>query len=286
MGLTVHYDFSIKENSVRLAKSLLNQIRQKAMDLPFHSVTEIFERQGDECDIEKLDRKTLSDDMSWVLCGVGANVTLEKRGNTTMSIRVAPKRMIGFTVLVGPGSEPLNFVFAQYPNTVLYPPKSEVFYWRKSYRYRVNRPGWSGGGFTKTQYASEPECGGVENFLRCHISVISLLEYAQSLPGMTLTINDEGKYGTSYYTDEPYAEERVYTWHDATHDPRALVKEVGEWNEMIAAGFGAFKDAIQAAGGNPNDLVGPIQNFSDREHLEAKGVAAQPEIRTNLGLTA
>ena len=45
-------------------------------------------------------------------------------------------------------------------------------------------------------------------------------------------------YGRSYYTDNPDAEERVYTWHDGQYDVKALVQEVGGWNEMIAARFG------------------------------------------------
>ena len=51
---------------------------------------------------------------------------------------------------------------------------------------------------------------------------------------MKVEINDEGKYGRSYYTDDPWAAERVYTWHDGKYDVKALVEEVGEWNEMSA----------------------------------------------------
>ena len=64
--------------------------------------------------------------------------------------------------------------------------------------------------------------------------MIHLLDRIAELPGMKVEINDEGKYGRSYYTDDPWAEERVYTWHDGQYDVKALVKEVGEWNEMRA----------------------------------------------------
>ena len=36
--------------------------------------------------------------------------------------------------------------------------------------------GWHWSSFCKTQYASDPRCGGVANFLRCHISIITLLD--------------------------------------------------------------------------------------------------------------
>ena len=64
---------------------------------------------------------------------------------------------------------------------------------------------------------------------------------------MKVEIDDEGKYGRSYYTDDPWAEERVYTWHDGKYDVKALVEEVGEWNEMIAATFGAINECSERA---------------------------------------
>ena len=65
---------------------------------------------------------------------------------------------------------------------------------------------------------------------------------------MKVEIDDEGKYGRSYYTDDPWAEKRVYTWHEGKYDVKALVEEVGEWNEMIATTFGAMNDLLKANG--------------------------------------
>jgi hypothetical protein len=100
--------------------------------------------------------------------------------------------------------------------------------------------------------------------------VIHLLDRIAELPTMKVEMDDEGHYGRSYYTDDPWAEERVYTWHDGKYDVKALVGEVGEWNEMTAAGFGAIKDAVQAA--NPSDrVVSPIAGFPEFERLEFTG---------------
>ena len=280
MGLTVHYSFESEINSVKAIKDLIGKIRQRAMDLPFHSVTEMFDLKGDACDLEK---NRDNAEMRWTLIGCQEHISLKKSGNSETFTSISPKRIIGFTVSVGDGSEPLNFVFATYPKTIRYP-QLKSFPWETK-TYRVGRPAWSGRGFCKTQYASDPACGGVENFLRCHISVITLLEYAQSLPGLKLTINDEGKYGTSNYTDDWTVPKPVYYLHDATHDVKALVEEIGEWNEMIAAFSGTLKDTIAAAGGNPKELVSAIDAFPDREHLEAKGVERSPELRTNFGLS-
>ena len=81
--------------------------------------------------------------------------------------------------------------------------------------------------------------------MKCHLSVIALLDYAKAL-GILADVDDEG----GYYQ---------------RRDIEALAKEVGEWNEMIAAGAGRLKDLI---GGG---IVSPILKFPNFEHLEAKG---------------
>ena len=128
---------------------------------------------------------------------------------------------------------------------------------------------WRYSTFCKTQYASDPECGGIANFVRCHLCVIHLLDRIGQLPSMKVDFNDEGKYGRSYYTDDPWAAERVYTWHDGKYDVKALVQEVGEWNEMIAATFGAINDVLKASG-SPLSLDSPISAFPDFEHLSSR----------------
>ena len=95
-----------------------------------------------------------------------------------------------------------------------------------------------------------------------------MLDRIATLPTMKVEINDEGKYGRSYYTDDPWAENRVFTWHDGKYDVKALVEEVGDWNEMIAATFGALSDVV---GGSPLGMESPISAFPDFEHLEFKG---------------
>ena len=105
--------------------------------------------------------------------------------------------------------------------------------------------GWRWGSFCKTQYASNPECGGVENFLRCHLLVVRMLDHAKEL-GILADVSDEGDY-----------------W--SKRDLPALAKEVGEWNEMIAAGAGKLKDWFGA------EVQTTITRFPNFERLEAQG---------------
>ena len=51
---------------------------------------------------------------------------------------------------------------------------------------------------------------------------------------------------------------------------KALVEEVGEWNEMIAATSGAINDMLKASG-SPLGMESPISAFPDFERLEFKG---------------
>lgn len=107
-------------------------------------------------------------------------------------------------------------------------------------------PNWGWRSFCKTQYASNI---GLEHFLVCHIRLVTYLEDAQNL-GIVTDLNDEGNF------------------HDL-HDVAALAKEVGEWNELVAALCGQFKDTLSA----PALLQAPILKHPDFEHLEARGAA-------------
>jgi hypothetical protein len=148
-------------------------------------------------------------------------------------------------------------------------PEDETFQRKRKIKTGLGS-GWRYSTFCKTQYASGSQYGGMPNFVRCHLSVIHLLDRIAQLPGMKVEIDDEGKYGRSYYTDDPWAEERVYTWHEGKYDVKALVEEVGEWNEMLAVTSGAINDLLKASG-SPVVAESPISAFPEFERLEFKG---------------
>jgi hypothetical protein len=138
---------------------------------------------------------------------------------------------------------------------------------------KLKGPKWRGGGFCKTTYASNPDCGGMPNFLRCHISVITLLERIGELPGVKVHINDEGHYGPAYYSDDwrearEAGREPTYVEHPATYSVEVLAKAAGEDTAMLAAFFGALKDALGNRGGQ---LISEIQAYPDFELREFRG---------------
>lgn len=144
-----------------------------------------------------------------------------------------PVEVIAFSTWPGEGCEAANFGLC---------------------RYRQKETGklsnWRWGSFCKTQYASEVS---VEHFLKCHLLVCAMLETAQQL-GFTIEVDDEGDF-----------------WQK--RDLKALAKEVGEWNTMVAAYVGALEDAMGGPAG-----VAPIKDMPDYEHLEAKGRDGRPDL--------
>ena len=93
--------------------------------------------------------------------------------------------------------------------------------------------------------------GGTPNFLRAHLSVCAILEKAQDL-GFKVKVHDEGDFWTK-------------------RDVKALVEEVGQWDQMIAGLFGVLKDAT------PTGLVvdSAMAGRPDFEKLEAKAQSGE-----------
>lgn len=230
MGLTIHWDLKAK-GTIDDAHDLLSSLRKQALDLPFQHVGEVVWLEGDKADYNKCPRNA---EMSWMLIQAGAWVEVGKD-----CFKVPPKHLVAFSTLPGDGCEQANFGLALYPKTVKMGGKT----------FKTGLNGWNWQSFCKTQYASNPQCGGIANFLRCHLSVVKLLDHAKEL-GILKKVHDEGEYWTN-------------------RDPKALVSTVGNWNNFIAGFAGTLKDAFG------DKLTAEITKFPDFERLEAKGREGQ-----------
>lgn len=232
MGLTIHYTLHGRIRSPMRARDLMEQLRSRALDLPFKEVGEVVELAGRECDPGDRDR---DDPIRWLLMQAGQLVVVGEQYH-----QVRPDQLVAFSTWPGEGCEQANFGLGVYPKT------TEIEDWSGAKRtLRTGIKHWSWTSFCKTQYASDPALGGVENFLRCHLSVIHLLDHAQAL-GILEEVKDEGSY-----------------WDN--RDVRSLAEEVAQWNEQIAGLVGKMKDSL---GG---DIEAAILKFQNFEHLEAKG---------------
>lgn len=207
MGLTIHYNLQSKLRSERLVRALFAQLRQRALDLPFKEVGELIELKGDEC---QYDRNDEHDSNRWLLIQARAYVDHPAGDNGGHSWDVAPMQVIAFSTWPGEGCESANFGLCRYPRMVSI---------RDTHRpdHFLNLPtglsGWRWGSFCKTQYASNPDCGGVQNFLRCHLAVVALLDHAQKL-GISCNVSDEGGFWQNRDVKTLAQERRQLECHD------------------------------------------------------------------------
>jgi hypothetical protein len=231
MGLTIHYSLVTSLTDRGQVAKLVEAMRQFALDLPFQEVSEVMELCGEEEGWQE----ALGEKQRWLLIQGTESV-----GDTLID----PLHAIGFYTLPGPGCESANFAFCSYPACV--PPQPGR---RRKRQVPTRLQGWRWSSYCKTQYASDPRCGGTENFLRCHLSVIKMLDFAKRTGVVTVQVSDEGGYR-------------------ANRDLKRLVKEVGEWNEKVAGLVGLLRPVLEEQG----QVEAPITGFASFEHLEAKGL--------------
>ena len=240
MSLTIHYSLKARGSDAQ-ARKLINALHQTAQDLPFKELGKVVDLSGDQRDFNKRDKE---DPLRWLLIQAEDDVEIvsERRvigGQTCRSYqRVQPTRVIGFKAWPGEGCEASNFGLCKFPAIVETeggPVKTKLSGWR-----------WTS--FCKTQYSSDPNCGGVPNFLQCHLTVIAMLDKAKEL-GCLADVNDEGDF-----------------WEK--RNIKALVQEIGSWNEMIAAFGGKLKDLL---GDGPLGVQSAITQYQNFEQLEAAG---------------
>jgi len=239
MGLTIHYSLKATGSEAR-ARQFVQALHQCAQDLPFQELGPVKQFSGTEGDADHR-----NDPLRWFLIQAETSVEIKPKGRKqtpdyTQWQRVRPLRGIGFTAWPGEGCEQSNFGLCQYPAVVQ----------TINGPLRTKLSGWRWGSFCKTQYSSDPRCGGLPHFLQCHLTVIALLDKAKEL-GCLDEVHDEGGF-----------------W--SQRNMQDLVRQIGSWNEMIAAFGGVMKDLVGEG------IEMPISEFPDFEKLEAAGQAKLP----------
>jgi len=238
MGLTLHYKFKAKGSRFKTAK-LVHALYQKAQDLPFKELGKVVELTGPECE---MDRYEQDDPLRWLVIQSMASVEIKdthassNNGLGSTWISFPAQRIIAFTAWPGQGCEESNFGLCQYPATIFSPSHGQL---------RTKIRGWRWSSFCKTQYASDPDCGGLQNFLSCHLTLIAMLDHAQYL-GLLDQVHDEGKFWEGRNVED-------------------LAGRVGEWNEFMAAVGGKIKDVLGAG------VEMPISQYPNFEQLELAG---------------
>ena len=260
MGLTIHYSLSLPAKmTVPEVKQKLGALRQHCLDLPFQEVGEMLEFRGSEdCNFQK---RGQDDPLRWFLCQAdcdvyfkiartGKPVAVPTVENGCYIRTILPEHIIGFRTYPGNGSEDANVGLSRFPKTVMVENRANG----KCYRLPVQGGGgWKWHSFCKTQFSNSPECGGLPNFLKVHLSVVAMLDCAKRI-GFDVEVSDEGGY-----------------WEK--RNVHALVKEIGSWDQLLAGFGGMLKDSAGDAG---MEVESPIFNRRDFETLELAGQSQLP----------
>jgi hypothetical protein len=227
MGLAISYSLTLITPTIATVHEKVRALQAAAQDLKFVRVGEIVSLTGDQCTI---DEETASTDPHLELKIHGAEMTgLGPQGRFTFR---HPRDIIGFTATPGEGCAMADFGFRMYAD-------------------QENPEEWTWTSYCKTQYASNPEYGGLENFITSHLKMVHLLDAAQAL-GISCHVNDCGQY-----------------WE--TRDRQLLTKIVSDGNIFTAVLMGALKDVAADRGGT---LEAPILDYPNFEYLESEGINA------------
>ena len=310
MGLTIHYNLKSTTTSAARAKQLVEKMRQLSLDLPFESVEDVRYIGPEICQTPLDELRSNGELFSTVLDGSTYIPVPWRRKQTASVTLQPLEIISFWTVPgPGSEWASFGLVRYPAETEVTYRPHDDdrfirtiregnstrwEFNWRKWEQWRKQNghnswdfpddeqfeeqrtiktrlaSGWRYSSFCKTQYASNPACGGVANFIRCHLCVVHLLDRIAELPTISAETDDEGKYGRSYYTDDWTVPEPVYSWHDGKYNVQPLAQEVGQWNEQTAAMFGAVNDIVRSRESGM-EMESPITEYADFERLEFKG---------------
>lgn len=244
MGLTIHYRFRSDAATYCEAKQQVVALREAALGAGFEEVGPLWHRKGKKA----CDPDACPEEERWLMIQACQHLDIPCDSNGgQVSILVQPKEVVAFSTQPGEGCEEANFGLCRFPESITV---QDAPYLRSRlggvgpWRLPTGYTGWRWGSFCKTQYANDPQCGGVKNFLRCHLGICHVLDRAKEL-GILQEVYDEGDY-----------------WEK--RDPEALAREVSRWDEFVAACVGQLKDQLAA-------VAAPILARPDFEHLEARG---------------
>jgi hypothetical protein len=234
MGLTIHYGLYTPLNRSADVRTLVETLRQLACALPFQEVSPVVEFRGPEADYDQCTMEEYRD------LKIQAGKYIHDSG---WSYLVKPHHIIAFATCPGEGCAPAYFGLARYPAVVEVAPRSG-----RQRRLATNFAGWQWASFCDTQRASYPEHGGLANFLRCHLCVIKILDFADRSGLLMLEVYDEGAY-----------------WDK--RDLRQLSQEVGAATASVPF-TRLFPNRANRNDGH-KELV--IPGFADFEQLAAQG---------------
>ncbi len=238
MGLTIHYEFYSASRSRSRILDIVTRLRERALSFPFDSVGKLTQA----CCQDRVLNRDMDDPKRILMLTSSAYIMRHDR-----LYSVEPQEVIGFITQPGDGCEPARFGFCRYPTRieVLDPDTGAMR------TVTTGLPGWRWSTFCKTQYAADLHCGGIRNFLNCHLSVIGVLDCAEEL-GILASISDESDF-----------------WDN--RDLESLADVVGDWDRNCADLVERFNQVLR-----PKEVYTQRTSSVSQEALPDQQLQARP----------
>jgi hypothetical protein len=231
MGLTINYELRLPGPTAdEDAVQLLERLQIYALTLAPVAITPVLLLTGAE-----LTSSLEQNSVEWFFQILADGIREERDGVAGPIADQQRLALAGFLMAPGEGSEPAMFGLVRPFLTQPSAKASDTFDWQD----------WCWHSFCKTQYASTISD---EHFVRCHTTVVSMLDEAQRL-GFGVTVHDEGDYWESRSTER-------------------LLLEVGKMNRIMAHFAGALHDAISPE----HSVEAAIFEHPEFEHLEMESL--------------
>ena len=229
MGLSIHYrlDFSGSDDD---AKRFVSRLHEVAVRFGAGEVTPLRELAGEAAALST----AVVDEDSVLKLAASSWGQVDKHPHPVDALRLC-----GFVLAPGQGCEPAPMGLAQFPASIMVDGRAVD---------TELGEGWHWVSHVKTEYASNPQFGGIQNFLQCHLTICALLEKAREF-GVTVFVDDESGF-----------------WEHRSVEQ--LVHSVTRLNQIMAGLVGAMKDAE-----DEGEVGGAIQEFTNFEQLKAEAMA-------------
>lgn len=235
MRLSIHYALRTDLKYRSEIRQMVEIVREYASELPLLRIGEIKEFDEDHRPTDHTD--------AWLKLQSDAQIEIAGRYHI-----VPARRTVAFMIWPGEGCEVATFGFSKFPGYIQY---------KGGQRIATGITGWNWSSFCGTQYASQPQFGGLRNFLHCHISLVRILDFFRKLGLCQVEVRDDSDY-----------------WQH--RNMANLGKTVGGWNSFVD---GITNELSQATEQSGYDLESAVLRFPDFQRLEARGLERLAKLR-------
>ena len=156
MSTTLNFSFANRNGSVTDIHQIIERLHDKALQLPFKTVGEIVDLSGDE-----------------VTATHGPDDPIKTLLRKAQRDGKRLVRVIGFVAKLGDGEGAAAIALAMYSE---------------------GQTEWSWKSICQTWVSGTKTCGGIPNFLRCHLAVVALLDCASGL-GIEVEVSGAADFG-------------------------------------------------------------------------------------------